>query len=53
MIFRPPPGDDIKKRLLDRLRNGTARAVADRLPVHFADRRDLDRRAGKERFIGV
>src|SRR5262249_10262996 len=52
-VFRPTPGDDVEEGLLDRFSDGAARAGADRAPVDFADRRDLNRRAGQERLVGV
>src|SRR5215510_150454 len=40
MVFRPSSGDDVEERLLDRFRDGAARACPDGAPVDFADRRD-------------
>src|SRR5262249_23530042 len=53
VILRSTSGDNFEERLLNGFRDGTSRAVADCAPVNFADRRDLDRRAGQERFVGV
>src|SRR5262245_64003710 len=53
MVFRPSSGDDVEERLLDRFRDGAARACPDGAPVDFADRRDLNRRAGQARLVGV
>src|SRR5262245_45750843 len=52
-VFRPASRDDVEECLLDRFRDGAARAGADRAPVDFANRRDLNRRAGQERLVGV
>src|SRR5262245_41089921 len=51
-VFRPASGDGVDERLLNRFSDGAARSGADRAPVDFADRRDLNRRAGQERLVG-
>src|SRR5882672_3767464 len=52
-VFRPSSGDGFKECFLDRFRDWAGRAVADSAPVDFADRGDLDRRAGQEGLVGV